>query len=80
MEYHDEISVKALHVTEELDVAGTARVQSDKVVGKLPYIPQSEDYPVKGLRGLREQVDALLEVLKVSGLMYASIEDGEATQ
>lgn len=72
MQYYDEMTVKVLHVTEELDVAGFGGEAIEilpvpDVV--LPHIPQSEDYPVTGLKGLREQVDMLLAALKVTGLM-----------
>jgi hypothetical protein len=78
MEHYDEMTVKVLHVTEELDATGAVLTGPMLVVGgieddTLPYIPQSKDYPVKGLKGLREQLDALLFALKEYGLMYSGV-------
>lgn len=65
---YEELEVGVLHVTEELDVPW-------QVEGKLPWIPQSEEYAVTGLKGLREQFDMLLAALKDTGLMYSGVVD-----
>lgn len=79
MQYYDEMTVKVLHVTEELDVPGIAGEAVELLPMPdvtLPYIPQSGDYPVTGLKGLREQFDMLLAALKAMGLMESSNKEG----
>ena len=75
MERFDEVEIKVLRVTEEWHPPRFLPDEPVDVV--LPCIPQSDDYPVKGLKGLREQFDMLLGAMKMAGLMETGHEEAE---
>lgn len=81
LQHIDELEVKVLHVTEELDVVGFEAEAVELLPMPdvtLPYIPQSGDYPVTGLKGVRELLDMLLAALKITGLMESGKEEAES--